>query len=166
MAAVITTLRPMTADDVPAVAALEEASFQEPWSQRVLREELAAPARTYVVAEDTNGRVVGYAGLMMTVGEAHVMTVAVDPQHRSRGIGTRLMLEMARAALRAGAEHLTLEVRATNGEAIRLYERFGFQPIGVRRNYYRDGDAVVMWALDIGDADYRARLARIAGEVP
>jgi ribosomal-protein-alanine N-acetyltransferase len=89
----------------------------------------------------------------------------VDPSHRTRGIGTRLMLAVARAGLEAGAEHLTLEVRTTNESAIRLYERFGFQAIGVRRNYYRDGDAIVMWALDIADTDYRARLDRIAEEV-
>jgi ribosomal-protein-alanine N-acetyltransferase len=74
------------------------------------------------------------------------------------------MLAMTRAALEAAAEHLTLEVRTTNESAIRLYERFGFQPIGVRRNYYGDGDAIVMWALDIGDTDYRAQLDRIAEE--
>jgi ribosomal-protein-alanine N-acetyltransferase len=165
MAAVIITVRPMTAEDVPAIAGLEMASFEEPWSEGVLRDELAAPGRTYAVAEDSTGRVVGYAGVMIAVGEAHVMTVAVDPSHRTRGIGTRLMLAVARAGLEAGAEHLTLEVRTTNESAIRLYERFGFQPIVVRRNYYRDGDAIVMWALDIADTDYRARLDRIAEEV-
>lgn len=162
MAAVIVTMRAMTAGDVPAVRALEVACFDEPWSERVLHDELEAPGRVYVVAENSHGAVVGYAGVMIAVGEAHLMTIAVDPAHRSRGIGTRLMLAVARAGLEAGAEHLTLEVRTTNGDAIRLYERFGFQPIGVRRNYYRDGDAIVMWALDIAETDYRARLDEIA----
>jgi ribosomal-protein-alanine N-acetyltransferase len=165
MAAVICAVREMTAGDVPAVRALEVASFDEPWSERVLRDELEAPGRSYVVAEDPVGRVVGYAGLMVAAGEAHVMTIAVEPEHRGRGIGTRLMLAVTRSGLDAGAEHLTLEVRDSNERALRLYERFGFRPVGMRRNYYRDGDAVVMWALDIADADYRARLDRIAGEV-
>jgi ribosomal-protein-alanine N-acetyltransferase len=165
VAAVISTVRAMTAADVPAARALEVASFDEPWSERVLRDELEAPGRAYVVAEDPVGRVVGYAGLMVAVGEAHVMTIAVDPEHRGRGIGTRLMLAVARAGLDAGAEHLTLEVRATNERALRLYERFGFRPAGMRPNYYRDGDAVVMWALDIAAPEYQARLDRISGEV-
>jgi ribosomal-protein-alanine N-acetyltransferase len=165
MAAVICVVREMTASDVASVRALEVSSFDEPWSERVLRDEIAAPGRSYVVAEDPVGRVVGYAGLLVAAGEAHVMTIAVDPEHRGRGIGTRLMLAVARAGLEAGAEHLTLEVRDGNESARRLYERFGFRPAGMRRNYYRDGDAVVMWALDIADADYRARLDRISGEV-
>ncbi len=165
MAAVILLVRPMTDGDVAAVVDLELASFEEPWSERVVRDELGAPGRRYLVAEDAIGRVVGYGGVMVAVGEAHVMTIAVDPGHRSRGIGTRLMLGLARAAQDAGAEHLTLEVRSTNTSAIRLYERFGFRPIGVRRNYYRDGDAIVMWATDVADPEYRARLERIAGEV-
>jgi ribosomal-protein-alanine N-acetyltransferase len=162
MAAVVVTMRSMIPGDVPAVRALEVASFDEPWSERVLHDELEAPNRAYFVAQDSDGNVVGYAGVMVVAGEAHLMTIAVDPDHRARGIGTRLMLAVARACLDAGAEHLTLEVRTTNDDAIRLYERFGFQPIGVRRNYYRDGDAIVMWALDIAETDYRARLDRIA----
>jgi len=155
----------MTGADVPAVAILEESCFDEPWSVGVLHDELAAPGRRYVVAEDSQGRVIGYAGMMIAVGEAHVMTIAVAPPDRSRGIGTRLMLEAARLARDAGAEHLTLEVRDTNESAIRLYERFGFRAAGRRRRYYRDGDAIVMWAHDVGGADYGARLERIAGEV-
>jgi ribosomal-protein-alanine N-acetyltransferase len=162
MAAVTCTVREMLTADVPAVRALEVASFDEPWSERLLSDELRAPGRCYVVAEDPVSGVGGYAGLMVAVGEAHVMTIAVDPDHRGLGIGTRLMLAVVAAGLDAGAEHLTLEVRATNDRAIRLYERFGFRSVGLRRNYYRDGDAVVMWALDVADTDYRARLDRIA----
>jgi ribosomal-protein-alanine N-acetyltransferase len=166
MAVVTTVVRPMTGADVAAVADLETISFPQPWSESVLREELAGRDRTYLVAEDRDGRVVGYAGMLVTAGDAHVMTLAVDPPERRRGIGTRLVAALADAAISAGAARLTLEVRSGNGAAIRLYRRFGFEPAGIRPRYYRDDDAVVMWAPDIRSAGYRALLdGLVEGEI-
>ncbi len=75
------------------------------------------------------------------------------------------MLELADAALAANAAHLTLEVRVSNLAARRLYERFGFEPVGVRKNYYRTEDALVMWATDIDTPEYRDRLDAIREEL-
>ena len=100
--------------------------------------------------------VVGYAGLMLTGDDAHVTTIAVDPAWHRHKIGTRLLLNLAREARGPGRRHLTLEVRVCNSGAQAMYRRFGFEPAGVRKNYYAETneDALVMWADDIDSADY------------
>ena len=104
---------------------------------------------------------IGFAGLMLVAEDAHVTTLAVRPELRKAGLGTRLMLQLVEAARSHGARNLTLEVRAGNRGAQRLYARFGMVAVGVRKHYYRDDDAVIMWANDIDQPEYSARLDRI-----
>ena len=158
-------IRPMTPGDIPTVAILERAVYPEPWSARVFYDELSHPNRRYVVVTDEEGRVIGYGGLLIVEQDAHITTLAVDPAVRRHRLGTRLMLTLVDLALTSGAHHLTLEVRVSNNPARRLYERFGFAPVGTRKNYYADEDALVMWAIDIDDPEYASRLALIRAEV-
>jgi ribosomal-protein-alanine N-acetyltransferase len=154
-------IRGMRRGDVPAVAALERAIYPQPWSVRVFFDELARQNRTYLVVEDRGGAVIGYAGLLFVDPDAHVTTLAVEPSSRRHRLGTQLMLALVDEALAQGARNLTLEVRMSNQGAQRLYQRFGFAPVGLRKNYYRDEDALVMWAIDIDGDDYRERVASI-----
>lgn len=149
--------RPMTRDDIPTILELERRTYPQPWSEGIFRDELNQPDRVYLVAEK-EGRLIGFAGLMIIEEDAHVTTLAVDATARQRGTGTRLMLELVAAGLARGARHLTLEVRATNEGAQRLYNRFGMVTVGVRKHYYRDDDAVIMWATDIDQPEYAERL--------
>lgn len=160
MGMTVASLRRMTTADVAAVAEIERQSFAEPWHPSVFFEELAAVGRIYLVSE-AGGHVIGYGGVMVLDEEAHVMTLAVAPQHRRRGDGTRLLLALVESALEAGAVSLTLEVRASNEAALGLYRRFGFEPVGVRSSYYRDEDAVIMWVTEADTAEYRVRLDRL-----
>jgi ribosomal-protein-alanine N-acetyltransferase len=107
--------------------------------------------------------VMGYCGLMVVGDEGHVTTLTVDPRWQQRGIGTLLLLDLARAAPRLEVHHLTLEVRVGNAPAQVIYRRFGFAPAGVRKNYYPENgeDAIVMWARDIDTPLYADRLSRI-----
>jgi [ribosomal protein S18]-alanine N-acetyltransferase len=101
------------------------------------------------------GTVVGYAGVIVQVGEAHITTVAVRPDLHRRKIATRLLIALLREARRRGAEAATLEVRAANAGAQRLYAQFGFGPVGIRPGYYAETgeDALIMWLHDLqGDA--------------
>jgi ribosomal-protein-alanine N-acetyltransferase len=150
----------MRKKDLPVVLRLEGAIYPQPWSPGVFAEELSLLNRHYLVLED-EGKVVGYAGLLLVAEDAHVTTIAVDPEARGRRLGTRLMLALVDAAGAAGARHLTLEVRVSNEHARRLYQRFGFAPVGVRKDYYRDEDALVMWATDIDTDEYRARVEAV-----
>jgi ribosomal-protein-alanine N-acetyltransferase len=154
----------MERSDVPAVATLERVIYPQPWSARVFFDELAQPNREYVVAHD--GReIVGYGGLMLIEDDAHITTLAVVPGERRRRLGTRILLEIVERGVARGARHLTLEVRATNTDAQRLYERFGFAPVGKRKGYYDGEDAIVMWALDIDAEEYGTRLGQIRADL-
>ncbi|MGH8911441.1 MAG: ribosomal protein S18-alanine N-acetyltransferase [Acidimicrobiia bacterium] len=153
-------LIPLTTDDVDEAVSLESRTYSTPWSEKVFRDELSAPGRTYVKAV-VGSHLVGYAGLMVVGHEAHVTTVVVDPEHRGGGVGTRLMLQLVDHALAEGARSLTLEVRVSNEAAQSLYRRFGMSPVGLRKRYYVDEDALIMWAHDIGSDDYATRLADI-----
>lgn len=160
-------LSPMRRRHLRAVLGIEEAAYPRPWSAALFASELAlSEQRTYLVAK-VDGRVVGYGGVMYVLPDAHVTTIAVDERQRRRGVGTRLLLALARAAVAKGATALTLEVRASNAAAQDLYRRFGFAPAGVRKGYYTDTgeDAIVMWAHDLDSLAYAQRLDGIAAGI-
>ncbi len=158
--AAVTLIRPMVAADIAAALEIERETYPQPWTEGVFSDELGRDDRIYLAAEE-GGRLVGYAGLMVIGDEAHVTTLTVAPWARGARIGTRLMLALARRAREAGAHALTLEVRVSNVAAQALYRRFGMAPVGVRKRYYRDEDALIMWAHDIDGDDYARRLAEI-----
>ena len=162
---VATLIREMRGADLDGVMRLERATFLTPWSRDVFRAELSAGGRSYLVAEH-GGEVVGYGGLMLVGDGAHINTLAAVRPAPVPAIGTRLMLCLVDRGLRGGADHLTLEVRASNRSAQDFYRRFGLAPVGVRKHYYQDEDALVMWAHSIREADYRDRLARIEADLP
>jgi ribosomal-protein-alanine N-acetyltransferase len=149
-------IRPLHDSDVDGVAALEAANQPAPWSAGVFRDELAAENRVYLAADEDG--VVGFGGVMLVGEEAHVTNLLVTPERRRRGIGRDLMVTLITAAVSAGARHITLEVRAGNEAARSLYARLGLVPVGVRKGYYGDDDALILWAHDIDGAQYRARL--------
>ena len=144
--------------------------YPRPWSHSLFLSELALRgSRAYFVAR-VGRDVVGYAGLMLTGEDGHVTTIAVDPAwHHRHKIGTRLLLVLARESDRPRrARNLTLEVRLSNHGAQELYRRFGFVPVGVRKNYYQETneDALVMWAHDVDTPDYAAMLAALERAIP
>jgi [ribosomal protein S18]-alanine N-acetyltransferase len=159
---------PMRRRHLRGVLRIEAQNNRKGWSLGLFMSELSqTEARIYLVAT-VDGMVVGYAGALFAGSDAHVTTVSVDPAWQGRGIGTRLMLVLARRAVGREAEALTLEVRASNRAAMGLYRRFGFAPAGVRKKYYTDTgeDAVVMWATDADQPDYAARLDAIEAALP
>ena len=142
------------------VVRIEEECYPEPWSATVFLSELAQrSSRRYTVAT-IGPLLVGYCGLKVVEEDGHITTLSVDPPWHHRGVGTVLLLDQARVAPGLGVRHLTLEVRVSNDPAQALYRRFGFAPVGVRRNYYAETneDAIVMWARDIDSEDYVRRL--------
>ncbi len=157
-------IRPMTEADIAACLVIEQATYPSPWTEGVFRDELAAPGRSYFVAEDEPGPV-GYGGLMVVLPDAHVTSVTVDPKSRGRQIGTRLMLKLARVARDSGAQSLTLEVRFSNKPAQALYGKFGMVPVGVRKQYYRDEDALIMWVHDIDRPEFDEKVLAIEKEL-
>ncbi len=161
-------LTPMRRRHVRSVLRIEEQVYPRPWSHSLFLSELALrTTRSYLVA--SVGRdVVGYAGLMMSAEDGHVTTIAVDPRWQRHKVATRLLIGLVREGLLRNAENLTLEVRLSNLAAQHLYRRFGFAPVGVRKNYYQETneDALVMWVHEINTPDYAALLDSIARTIP
>ncbi len=142
-----TELREAAVDDLDAIWAIESAVFgAEAWSREMMREELTADHRHYLVLVDAAGAVHGYAGLLVVGTEGDIQTIAVAPETRGGGHGRRLMNALLDEAARRGVREVFLEVRADNPVAQALYRSLGFEAIGVRPRYYQpdDVDAVVM----------------------
>ena len=131
--------------DIPAVHAIEITVFPvDPWSVEQFWSELAQPTRNYLVAE-VDGQIAGYAGSFVLSPQADVQTIAVSPAHQGRGLGAALLTQLIEDAHRSGASEMLLEVRSDNGSAMAMYEKFGFERISRRPNYYAASvDAHVM----------------------
>ncbi len=155
-----TVLREMRWWDIPPVLELEHDLFPEDaWSAGMFWSELAhargpRATRRYVVAETADGRLVGYAGLAAAGDLADVQTIAAARDQWGTGLGARLLTDLLRAATAFECAEVLLEVRVDNTRAQKLYERFGFEPIGFRRGYYQPGnvDALVMRLTDPAQA--------------
>jgi ribosomal-protein-alanine N-acetyltransferase len=134
--------------DVPELLAIEVAQFPEPWTRAMLLDEITdTETRRYTVAVEGK-RIIGYLGVMYVLDELHVNTIGTLPGHEGKGVATSLMDDAWRVAKERGIVRATLEVAVTNTRAQALYFRFGFSPVGVRKNYYErtKEDALVLWA--------------------
>jgi ribosomal-protein-alanine N-acetyltransferase len=154
---------PMRRRHLRGVVRIETQVYPRPWTHSLFVSELALrSSRAYVVAK-VGRDVVGYAGLMMSLTDGHVTTIAVDPAWHRRGVGMRLLLTLAREAIDRGALAMTLEVRLSNRGAQEMYKRLGFTAVGVRKGYYADTgeDALVMWAYGVSEPPYLRLLQRI-----
>ena len=141
------TIRRMTLADVPAVHAIEVATFAMPWSLESLQNEMERNAcARYLVAEDESGALIAYAGAWIVFDEAHVTNVAVAQAMRGQGIGRAILAALMQYAANMGAQVLTLEVRKSNAVALALYQSMGFSQLGVRKRYYEDNgeDALLL----------------------
>ena len=137
---------PMNADHLDEIAELERICFSTPWSRNMLAEELDNACSAFLVALDDSDKVVGYAGLQVVLDEGYIANVAVRPECRRQGIAGKLLQVLLDFAQANRLAFLTLEVRASNYEAIALYGSRGFRSVGRRKNYYEHPreDAIIM----------------------
>jgi ribosomal-protein-alanine N-acetyltransferase len=150
------------------VLRIENQVYPRPWSLGLFMSELAIRnGRVYLVAR-VGPTIVGYAGMLFSADDGHVTTIAVDPSWQRSKIGTRLLLHLLRRGVAKDAKNFTLEVRMNNEGAQSLYRAFGFVPAGVRKGYYveTNEDAMVMWAHDVDQDDYTARLDALEQSIP
>ena len=125
----------MDASHVTQVAALEKLCFSDPWSENSVASELNNPLALWLVALDGE-RLAGYVGSQTVMDESDMMNLAVHPDYRCQGIGSRLVDELIKELKKIGSQRLTLEVRVSNEPAKRLYDELGFSEIAVRKRYY------------------------------
>ena len=146
MTAVALLIRRLDLSDLDAIDRIEQRAYVTPWSRSMFASELAKPASICLGAFEGE-ELVGYVINSRYVDAWHVMNVAVDPDRRRRGIATQLLEHLFELTLGDERRGYTLEVRISNDAAIRLYERLGFEPRGLRRGYYTDNreDALIMW---------------------
>ena len=176
----------MAESDIAQVMDIEREAFPSSWPQTAYKRELQNTAARYVVitelrdepaAEPQRGvigaikrivageapaadeRLLGFIGVWLMVGEAHIVTVAVRDEFRRMGIGERLLIASIELAQQFDQELATLEVRASNDGAQRLYEKYGFDRAGLRVRYYSDNheDAVIMTTPPIASPEFRLR---------
>lgn len=157
------TVSALVSGDLAEVERIERACFPRPWTAATFTAELARDDRRYLVATcagrggvaQAGGLVVGFGGVADLAGDAHVMTLAVDPARRGRGHGRVLLAALLTAARdELGVERATLEVRESNAAARSLYRHAGFAEVGVRPGYYAEtGEAaVILWCDDLDAA--------------
>ena len=130
--------RAMTPGDLPAVAAVERASYQFPWSEGIFRDCLRVGYLCRVA--DLDGEIVAYGVVAMGAGEAHILNLCVRGDLRGRSIGRQMLLLLLERSRQAGMEAVFLEVRPSNPHAIALYQSVGFAQVGLRKGYYQAPD--------------------------
>lgn len=150
-------IRPMQMEDLEAVHAIDCLSFSLPWPAKAFRYELLENERSrlwvaVVKTAEGNVQVVGDIVVWLVVDEAHIATLAVHPDYRRCGIARQLLATALEAARQMGMQSATLEVRAGNLAAQKLYLSFGFEIVGRRHAYYQDNqeDALIMTLADLG----------------
>jgi [ribosomal protein S18]-alanine N-acetyltransferase len=141
---------PLNEHHVLAILDIEKKTNSAPWSEKSFRNEITNPHAIFLTAI-LDGKIIGYGGIWLVVDEAHVTTIAIEESLRGQGAGRRLMVELLTRAKKAGMECSTLEVRASNEPAIKLYEALGYETSARRKGYYPDNkeDAIVMWLLNL-----------------
>jgi ribosomal-protein-alanine N-acetyltransferase len=140
-------IRGMTERHLEEVMQIEQRSFPTPWSRWLFERELLLPyAKDFVALAIPPHQVVGYICFWLVAQETHILNLAVLPERRRHGIGSRLLRYGVNYCREKGAQEITLEVRRSNYQAISLYRNFHFQPQGIRPRYYSDSgeDAVIM----------------------
>ncbi len=174
---------PLTPDDLDAVMELERVCFKDPWTRRMYLIDLttnnmatylalrlptardAGPTYAETGGAAAVGQLVAYGGFWLMLDEAHIATIATHPAWRGCGLGLYLMLALLDEAIARGARTSTLEVRAGNVPARRLYEKLGYRLVGRRRGYYRDGeDALLMTTPIFQEPAMQACLAAARAE--
>lgn len=152
-------IEPMRAEDIPLIMEIERLCFRTPWHENAFYNELYHQPACYLVAK-VGGKVVGYGGMWVIMDEAHITTLAVHPHFRRQHIGEKLLLALLEQAIARRARHATLEVRESNLAAQRLYTKYGFYTVAVRKGYYADTgeNALIMWTPDMQSAAYQQLL--------
>jgi [ribosomal protein S18]-alanine N-acetyltransferase len=134
----------MSTGDIDEVAAIEQASFSDPWPARYFFTELSTNKLALYLVARAQGRVIAYIGSWMIFEETHITTLAVEEQYRKQGLASGLLEELLNRVIPRGVSAVTLEVRPSNFAARHFYLKHGFKACGYRKRYYKDEDAIIM----------------------
>ena len=136
-------ITPMTLTDVNTIKNNLISDFDNFWTYQILKEELESENSSYLIAR-MNDEIIGFAGIKVVLDEADIMNIVIKKNYRNQGIGTLLLENLISLAKRLNLKSLSLEVSEKNLPAIHLYQNFGFESLGVRKNYYQDKNGIIM----------------------
>ena len=142
----------MQKSEINDVMEIEKRAYGEHhWSKDSFYNELSNDLAHYYSAFDENNNLAGYAGTWLIIDEAHITTIAIKPEMKRKKIGETLLQKIINLCYENGIKYITLEVRESNIPAIRLYEKYGFKSLGIRKGYYQNNNenALVMWTENI-----------------
>lgn len=122
--------------DIPSIEQIEQQCFSMPWTQAQLKSQLRDSQHEFLAVKSDDGTLMGYIGMMYVLDEGYISNVAVGPEYRRQGIADGLIHELLNRTERLELAFVTLEVRESNAPAIALYSKHGFEPVGLRKNYY------------------------------
>ena len=137
------TFKKMNIQDLEEIKDVLLSDFDDFWSCEVLREELLSDSSLYIVAKKQN-EIIGFAGIKIIIDEADIMNIVVKKSYRNNGIGSLLLENLILISNKKILNFINLEVDCKNIVAINLYKKFGFEEIALRKNYYKDNDAIIM----------------------
>lgn len=172
-------VEPMTLADIPAGIVVDRAAYGANFSPRNYSDELEnnrlahyfviRPVATVSASEENSSslKIAGLGGFWLIAGELHVITLAIHPHYRRLGLGAWLLLTLIEEGQKLGADIATLEVRLSNGAAIALYQKYGFQEVGRRPSYYTNNgeDALIFTTPSLRSADYKTLLAEYKAQL-
>jgi ribosomal-protein-alanine N-acetyltransferase len=164
---VMVAVEAMRVEDLPTVHEIERQSFTTPWPAHAYRTEIESNRLAHYLVVRVDGQVVAFAGMWLMVDEAHITTFAVHPAWRRQRIAERLLLVQLDLAVQRHAREATLEVRLSNIAARRLYEKYGFRPVGVRPRYYSDDneDGLIMTTETLDGPQMTSRIERLRADL-
>lgn len=158
----------MTHRDIADILQIEELCYGEHhWSYESFATELSNKISSYKCVLDSKNKCVGYVGMWKIVDEAHITNISVHPEYQNKKIAHRLLLDLIEECYFEKIKFITLEVRASNKKALHLYEKFGFNSLGLRKKYYQDNneDAIIMWSNNIFDKQYKELYKNLKAQV-
>lgn len=140
-------IRKMSFNDIQDVVEVENKSFSTPWPEEIFYQEITKNDHAHYFVAELDNEVIGYAGMWVVIDDAQITNIAIIPKYRGYKIGEKLFQYVCEQAIKMGSQRLSLEVRASNEIAQRMYHKFGLVPGGIRKKYYTDNqeDAIVMW---------------------
>lgn len=140
-------IREMLVNDIGQVVDVEERIFPTPWPEEVFHHEIVNNDHAHYFVATVDKKVIGYAGMWVVIDDVQITNIAILSEYRGYKIGEKLFQYVCQQAVKMGSRRLSLEVRASNEIAQRMYRKFGLVPGGIRKKYYTDNqeDAIVMW---------------------
>jgi ribosomal-protein-alanine acetyltransferase len=139
-------IQPMTQQDLKQIEEILTTDFDEFWTPSIFEKELNNPNSSYFVAKQKN-QIVGFGGIWKAVDDIHITNLVTKKNMRNLGIAKQILDKLIQTAKQTKLASLTLEVNENNLPAIDLYEKFGFQKLGIRKKYYNNQDNAIIMTL-------------------